>query len=113
MADQDAMVTLKLTKPEALALLNAAQTGLAVIEAMRLQRAGVEGRLTVHDARLEAVADELDLMQPAVPARRRPHQLHLLQRHEVGRSAGGIEIFFSGHRPFELWRLAQSPWTTG
>jgi hypothetical protein len=32
MADQ--MVTLKLTKPEALALLNAAETGLAVIKAL-------------------------------------------------------------------------------
>ena len=34
MAEQ--MVTLKLTKPEALALLNAAETGLRVIEALNL-----------------------------------------------------------------------------
>jgi hypothetical protein len=38
MADQGAMVTLKLTMPEALAL-NAAETGLAVIEALHLVRA--------------------------------------------------------------------------
>ena len=36
MADLDGMVTLKLTKPEALALLKAAETGLAVIEALTL-----------------------------------------------------------------------------
>ena len=36
MADQSATVTPKLTKPEALALLNAAETGLAVIKALGL-----------------------------------------------------------------------------
>jgi hypothetical protein len=39
MADQDGMVTLRLTKPEALALLKAAETGLAVIEALQLVKA--------------------------------------------------------------------------
>jgi hypothetical protein len=39
MADRDdPTVTLKLTKPEALALLKAAETGLAVIEALHLIR---------------------------------------------------------------------------
>jgi hypothetical protein len=33
------MVTLKLTRPEALALLNATETGFAVIEALHLVRA--------------------------------------------------------------------------
>jgi hypothetical protein len=39
MADREATVTLKLTKPEALALLKAAETGLAVIEALNLVKA--------------------------------------------------------------------------
>ncbi len=36
MTDRESTVTLKLTKPEALALLNAAETGLRVIEALNL-----------------------------------------------------------------------------
>lgn len=36
MADKDATVLLKLTKPEALALLNAADTGVRVIQALGL-----------------------------------------------------------------------------
>jgi hypothetical protein len=39
MADRETTVTLKLSKPEALALLKAAETGLAVIEVLDLIKA--------------------------------------------------------------------------
>lgn len=39
MPDNEPTITLKLTKPEALALLNAADTGLRVIEALNLVKA--------------------------------------------------------------------------
>ena len=55
MADRDGMVTLRLTKPEALALLNAAETGLAVIEALNLVKATGLTQATVRKLRMVAM----------------------------------------------------------
>ena len=54
MADRETMVTLTLTKPEALALLNAAETGLAVIEALNLVKATGLTEETVRKLRMAA-----------------------------------------------------------
>jgi hypothetical protein len=48
------MVALKLAKPEALALLNAAETGLAVIEALHLVKATGLTEATVRKLRMAA-----------------------------------------------------------
>jgi hypothetical protein len=54
MADRDGTVTLTLTKPEALALLKAAETGLAVIEALHLVKATALTEATVRKLRMVA-----------------------------------------------------------
>ncbi len=77
--------------------------------------AGLQRRMAVLDAQLQAIAVELDLVAPAGPLRRTVHRLGELRRHEP-RKGRGLELRGGcgaqgrrGGRPVVVLRLVRSP----